>query len=44
MFYEKGISGDCYKNSAKWDLPFDKEEAIQELIGKRRIEGSKFES
>ena len=38
MFYEKAESGKCYKSFAKWDLSFDREETIQELITKRRIE------
>lgn len=32
MFYEKGDSGKCYKSVAKWDMSFDREEFIQEMI------------
>lgn len=34
MFYEKGDSKKCYKSMAKWDLPFGREEDIQEMITK----------
>jgi hypothetical protein len=37
MFYEKGVSGSCYKSFAKWDLPFDKDEVIHELIVKQNM-------
>ena len=40
MFYEKGTSGNCYKSSSKWDLPFDREQIIHELIDKRAIPDS----
>lgn len=44
MFYEKGDSGKCYKSLAKWDLSFDRDEIIQELIHKRRIEDNCLET
>ena len=40
MFYEKGVSGDCYKSFAKWDLPFDREQEMHEIIIKRCLEDS----
>ena len=43
MFYEKGLSGNCYKSYAKWDMPFDREQMIHELIIKRRIADSPIE-
>ena len=44
MFYEKGKSGDCYKSFSKWELPFDREQMMNELIAKRDIQGSNIES
>ena len=44
MFYEKGKSGDCYKSFSKWELPFDREQMIYELIAKRDIESTNIES
>lgn len=38
MFYEKGVSGQCYKSFAKWDLRYDKEYAISDLIQRGAIE------
>ena len=43
MFHEKAESGQCYKSFAKWDLSFDREECIQELIAKRRIQDDDIE-
>jgi len=37
MFYEKGDSGSCYKSFAKWDIPFDKEQVMNELIAKHNL-------
>ena len=44
MFYERGPSGDCYKSFCKWDLPFDRDQMMRDLIAKRNIEDSKIES
>ena len=32
MFYEKGEIGECYKSFALWDLRFDKEYAMSDMI------------
>ena len=32
MFYEKGAIGECYKSFALWDLRFDKEYAMSDMI------------
>ena len=44
MFYEKEKSGNCDKSFAKWDLPYDKEEVVQEMILKRGFEDSTSDS
>ncbi len=44
MFYEKDKSGNCYKSFAKWDLPYDREESVHEIILKRRLEDSTTDS
>ena len=44
MFYEKDQSGKCYKSFAKWDMPFDRDQVIHELIIKRQIEANHIES
>lgn len=44
MFYEKDQSGKCYKSFAKWDMPFDREQVIHELIIKRQIEANSIEN
>lgn len=38
MFYEKNDFSKCYKACAKWDLPFDKEQQMHELIIKRNLQ------
>ena len=38
MFYEKGASGQCYKSFAKWDLRYDKEYEISNLIQRGAVE------
>ena len=44
MFYEKDVSGKCYKSFAKWDLPFDRDCAMHELIVKRNIEANSIDT
>ena len=38
MFYEKGAYVDCYKNQSRWDMGFDREPAMHELIAKKALE------
>ena len=37
IFADKGKSGECYKSLAKWDMPYDREQIMHEMIDKRAI-------
>ena len=38
MFYEKGENAKCYKSLSRWDMAFEREMAMQELIIKKALE------
>ena len=38
MFYEKSADHNCYKSQSRWDMGFDRDPAIHDLIAKRSLE------
>ena len=43
MFADKPTI-DCYKSASKWDMPFEREQLIDEIISKRGIQENNYES